>query len=234
MHWRGALVILVAAAGIAVALTLPVQDWLLAVITLARGSGAVGVAVYVIAYVAAAILMLPGSLLTLGAGFAWGPSWGLLIASPASVLAATVAFLLGRTVLRRRVSRWLHGRPGVRGLDAAIHREGFRIVLLLRLSPLVPFDVLNYALSASSVRLRDYVLASIAGMLPWTAVYVYLGSLAPVATELASGQGVLGTSDTALLFAGGLVTLGVAVYLGRRGRAMLERQGFDRADAVAE
>ena len=129
-------------------------DLVTALADAARETGAIGVVLFFIAYVLATILVLPGSILTLAAGFVYGPVWGLVLASPASVAGATCAFVLGRTVLRGWAERKVAASDRARAIDAAVAREGFRLVLLLRLSPVFPFSILNYVLSLSNVPLR--------------------------------------------------------------------------------
>ena len=203
---------------------LPVSAWTVALAERARGTGATGVAIFVAAYIVGTILLVPGSILTLALGFAYGPVWGLVIASPASVAAATAAFLLGRTVLRGWAERRIGNSPRVRALDAAVQRRGFMLVLLLRLSPLIPFDVLNYALSLSGVSLRTFVVASFIGMLPGTALYVYLGSLAPAAAELSSAARHGGTTRTVFYAVGLAATVAVAVIAARTAKHALDEE----------
>ena len=192
----------------------------------ARNTGAAGVAVFFLAYVVSTIALLPGSVLTLAAGFAYGPVWGLVLASPASVVAATAAFLLGRTLLRDWAARKVATSPKARAIDSAVEREGFKLVLLLRLSPVFPFSVLNYALSLSKVRLGTYVAASFLGMLPGTAMYVYLGTLAPAAAELTSSASDAGMVQR-LLYVGGLgATIAVVVIATRAARRALASTGL--------
>ena len=149
-------------------LVLPVSNWLLALVDWVRAAGATGFITYAALYALATVLLLPGSVLTLGAGFVYGPIWGVLLASPASVLGATLAFLLGRFVARDWIRHRIATNPRFEAVDAAVGKGGFKIVLLLRLSPIFPFTLLNYALGLTRVRLRDYVLASFIGMLPGT------------------------------------------------------------------
>ena len=163
---------------------LPVERWAEWLIAKVHGTGAWGVAAFAAAYVAAPILLIPGSLLTLGAGFLYGRFWGTVLVSPASVLAAAIAFALGRTALRERVDRRIASDPRLRAIDAAVGEKGFRVVLLLRLSPVVPFSLLNYALGATRVRFWMYVGASFLGMLPGTFLYVSLGAAATSAAQL--------------------------------------------------
>ncbi|MGH8982449.1 MAG: TVP38/TMEM64 family protein [Acidimicrobiia bacterium] len=178
-------------------------------------------AVFFVAYVVSTVALLPGSILTLAAGFAYGPVWGLALASPASVTGATCAFLLGRTVLRGWAQRQVERSPRVRAIDAAVEREGFKLVLLLRLSPVFPFNLLNYALSLTRLTLGQYVLASAIGMLPGTALYVYLGSLAPAAAELSSVSHGGSATRTALYVVGLLATVAVVVIATRAARRTL-------------
>lgn len=202
----------IAALFVTAASFLPVAEWTTSLADRARQTGGIGVALFLIAYIVATVAFLPGSILTLAAGFAYGPLWGLAIASPASVAGATAAFLLGRTLLRDWAVRKTRGSPQLRAIEHAVEREGFKLVLLLRLSPLIPFNVLNYALSLSNVRLGTYVAASAVGMLPGTALYVYFGSLAPTAAQLSTAAETGGSSRT-LLYAAGLAATIAAVFI---------------------
>jgi len=203
---------------------LPVAHWVTILAERARNTGVLGVALFFAAYVVSTVAFLPGSILTLAAGFAYGPLWGVALVSPASVAGATCAFLLGRTLLRD----WVEARVGesarVRAIDAAVSREGFKIVFLLRLSPIIPFNALNYALSLSRVPVRTFVGASFLGMLPGTAMWVYLGSLAPTVAELSSAASRGGTTRTILYVAGLAATVAAAVIGARAARRALEAQ----------
>ncbi|MBI4613727.1 MAG: TVP38/TMEM64 family protein [Planctomycetes bacterium] len=208
---------------------LPVDEWLLGVVEWVRGAGAAGVLFYSLAYILATVLLLPGSVLTLGAGFAYGPLYGTLLVSPVSVVAATASFLLGRFVARRWVAGRVQGDPRFVAIDEAIGKSGFKIVLLLRLSPVFPFNLTNYALGLTGVKFRDYVLASWVGMLPGTFLFVYLGSLVTSAAELLSrdrpGAGPWGH---VLLVAGLVATIAVTVVITRVARKAL-REALERA-----
>ncbi len=229
-------VAVVAAVAIGVAwFTLPVDRWLLAMVEWIRDAGALGVAIYVGVYVVAAVLFLPGSLVTLAAGFAYGPVWGTVIVFPTATLAATIAFLVGRFFARDWVAKKVEGNARFQAIDNAIGKSGFRIVALLRLSPVFPFNLLNYSLGLTKVRLRDYVLASI-GMLPGTALFVYLGSLITSATEIVSGNRPDGGTAQTVLYWGGLgATLLVTVILTRIARRELAKDiGDAKADTEPE
>ena len=203
---------------------LPLAEWVTGLAQGARETGALGVAIFFAAYVVSTVAVLPGSILTLALGFAYGPVWGLAIASPASVTGATCAFLLGRTLLRDWAAHKVGGSARARAIEAAVDREGFKLVLLLRLSPLVPFNLLNYVLSLTSVRPGTYVLASFVGMLPGTLLYVYLGSLAPAAAELSSAAQGDGAARTTLYVIGLLATVAVVVIGTRAARRALDAE----------
>lgn len=203
---------------------LPTGDLIAGFADMARDWGAAGVAVFFAAYVISTVAVLPGSLLTLAAGFVWGPLWGLAVASPASVAGATAAFVLGRTVLRDWAARTAGASPRARAIDEAVSTRGFTLVLLLRLSPLFPFNVLNYVLSLTRVPLGTYVAASFLGMLPGTAMYVYLGSLAPAAAQLGSTRAPAGAPGTALYLGGLAATVAAVVIATRLARRALAAQ----------
>jgi uncharacterized membrane protein YdjX (TVP38/TMEM64 family) len=192
----------------------PINLWLHLFLDWVRGRGAVGMAVYGAAYVVGTVLLVPGTLLTVGSGFLYGTIIGTLIVSPASVLGATIAFLLGRSLARDWIAKKVSKYPKFEVIDRAIAKNGFRIILLMRLNPVfVPFAVLNYALGLSRVRLRDYILASWIGMLPATTLYVYLGSSVRNISDLLQGKLPSAGFWPQLLFWGGLVAAAGLVYI---------------------
>lgn len=195
----------------------------LELIELSQSAGPLGAALFGLGYVGSTVLLLPGSVLTLGAGYAWGPLWGVALVSPVSVAAATASFLLGRTFGRGWAERRLGKDPRIAAIDRAIGEDGFKLVLLLRLSPLFPFNLLNYALALTRVRLRDYVLASALGMFPATVLFVYLGSLASSGAQLLSGAPTAGPAGSVLYWAGLAATLLVVVVVTRSSRRALAR-----------
>ncbi len=232
---RRVIVLLVlGAAAAAVAVRFPVAEWAVTFVAWVRSAGVPGALVFAAVYIAATVMMLPGSLLTLGAGLAYGPVVGTALVSPVSVVAATCAFLLGRTTAREWVARRIARAPRFAAVDRAVGREGFRIVLLLRLSPLVPFTLLNYALGLTRVRLRDFAIASWVGMLPGTVLYVYLGSLLTSATELAAGVARPESSASRLLYWGGLAaTVAAAWLVTKTARRALDRSLREADPALA-
>jgi uncharacterized membrane protein YdjX (TVP38/TMEM64 family) len=131
---------------------------------LIQAAGPLGPVIFVFAYAAATVLLVPASLLTLAAGFLFGPVLGTALVSLASTAGAAAAFLAGRYLARPAVERRIQGNPRFAAVDAAIGRQGARIVLLLRLSPLFPFTLLNYALSLTKIEFGPYLAASWAGV----------------------------------------------------------------------
>jgi uncharacterized membrane protein YdjX (TVP38/TMEM64 family) len=222
-RWRvlAGLVALVALLVLARAFDAPAR--LEAALAVIRGLGPWGPVLFVALYVAATVLFLPGWILTLGAGAVFGLVKGAITVSIAATLGATAAFLVGRHLARGAVARRLEAHPRFAAIDQAVAREGWKIVGLTRLSPIFPFNLLNYAYGITRVSLRDYVLASWIGMMPGTVMYVYVGS---VAGDLAAiGRERTRTPAEWALYAVGLVaTVVVTVYVTRLARAALARR----------
>ena len=211
----------------------PVVDWLNASNAWVADLGAVGVAIFVVVYVVATVLLLPGSVLTLGAGFIFGVGKGFLVVSGAATLGAAAAFLIARHLARAAVTRRFGGNARFAAVDEAVGREGAKIVLLLRLSPVFPFNLLNYLLGLTSVRFWPYVLASWVGMLPGTLLYVYLGYAGRTGLAAAAGGGEGDTLRYVYLGLGLVATLGVTIYVTRLARRAL-RQAAGEMSALKE
>ncbi|MCP5178763.1 MAG: TVP38/TMEM64 family protein [Pseudomonadales bacterium] len=206
---------------VAMAAVLPVAGWLEEFLSWVAANRAVSWLAFIVAYVLACVFLVPGSLLTLGAGFVFGLPAGLAIVSAASTLGACAAFLIGRYLVRDWVELRLTALPRFARVDRAVGERGALIVLLTRLSPLFPFNLLNYGLGLTSVRFSHYAVASWLGMLPGTALYVYLGSAGQTLAGVMTGT----TSTTPLtqtFFVGGLLaTLVLTVMVARvAGRAL--------------
>jgi uncharacterized membrane protein YdjX (TVP38/TMEM64 family) len=178
-----------------------------------RGLGALAPVLFIILYILGAILFVPGSVLTIGAGVLFGLLWGSIYVSIGATIGATAAFLIGRYLARDWVRRQLEGNRKFAAIDQAVGREGWKIVLLTRLSPVFPFNLLNYAFGLTAVTLRDYALATWVGIMPGTVLYVYLGSLG--GNLAASGKSRHTPAQWALDIVGLAATLGVAVYASR-------------------
>jgi len=141
-----------------------------------EGLGVWGPIVFILGYAVATVAFVPGSLLTLAAGAIFGLARGTLYTLLGATLGAACAFLVARYLARRAIERKIAGNARFAAIDKAVAGEGFKIVALLRLSPVFPFNLLNYALGLTRVRFLSYLAAS-AAMLPGTLLYVYYGKV---------------------------------------------------------
>jgi uncharacterized membrane protein YdjX (TVP38/TMEM64 family) len=186
------------------------------------GLDAVGALAFILLYVVATVAFLPGSILTLGAGVVFGVVLGTVYVFIGATIGAAAAFLVGRYVARDWVAAKIAGNAKFQAIDEAVGREGFKIVLLTRLSPIFPFNLLNYAYGVTGVSLKNYVLASI-GMLPGTLMYVYIGSLAGnIATIGTESQPDEPGVQWAIRIIGLIATIAVTVYVTKVARKALE------------
>ena len=207
--------VFLAVAAIAAITPLPIKDYLLQFVEAVRDLGAWGPVVLAAVYVVATVLFVPGSILTLGAGFLWGLLIGIVTISVGSTLGAAAAFGLGRTLLRDVIAAKVSQNERFRRIDAAVGEQGFKIVLLTRLSPVFPFNLLNYSFGLTRVSFRDYLLASWIGMLPGTAMYVYIGSALNSLAELSAGKVDGGMGQKVLYGFGLIMTVLATVYITR-------------------
>jgi uncharacterized membrane protein YdjX (TVP38/TMEM64 family) len=197
------------------------QQALQEALTWVSGLGLLGPIVFTGLYILACVLSLPGSILTLGAGAVFGVIMGFIVVSIGSTMGATCAFLIGRYLARDLVAGRIAGNDKFRAVDEAVGREGWKIVLLTRLSPLFPFNVLNYAFGLTKISLSHYFFASWLGMIPGTVMYVYIGSLAGHLAGL-GGAGRARTMGEWILYGIGLLTtLIVTVFVTRLARQTL-------------
>jgi uncharacterized membrane protein YdjX (TVP38/TMEM64 family) len=194
-----------------------------------EGLGVWGGLAFVAGYIVAAVAFVPGSLLTLGAGAIFGLVQGTALVLVAATLGASAAFLVARYVARGAVERRVAGSPRFTAIDRAVGREGRKIVFLLRLSPVFPYNLLNYALGLTRVRFADFFVASI-GMLPGTLLYVYYGKVLGDVARLAGGAPIeKGGAYYAVLGLGLVATIIVTAVVTRTARRALEEAtGGDR------
>ena len=204
-------------------LFLPVRQWVLSFLSWVRGGGVVAAVLYILVYAVTVVFLFPSLIFTLAAGFIYGPFWGILVTSPAAVLGATMAFLVGRYLARERVTRWATRHPRFAAVDRAVGEAGLKIVLLLRLSPLVPYNLVNYAMGLTRVSLGAFVLGSFVGMLPIGFLYLYIGSMIPTFAGLAEpGSAAGGQPQRVMLWLGLAATLLVVAYVTRLARKALQ------------
>jgi len=166
---------------------LPVAEWLRNFNAWVGQMGAVGILVFIGVYAAAAVLLAPGAILTIGAGFAFGLWKGFLAVSAGSTLGASLAFLVARFIARDKIEIIAQRNDKFRKIDNAIGKQGAKLIFLLRLSPVIPFNLSNYFYGLSGVKFWPYVLASWIGMMPGTFLYVYIGTAGKAAVSAAAG-----------------------------------------------
>ncbi len=184
--------------------------------------GAVGAIAFMIIYIVATVGFLPGSILTLGAGVVFGVIQGSIYVFIGATIGATCAFLVGRYFARGWISKKIAGNQKFAAIDRAVGKEGLKIVLLTRLSPIFPFNLLNYGLGVTGVSLKDYVIGSV-GMIPGTVMYVYLGSLAgSIATIGSAEQPTNPTITWAIRIIGFIATVAVTLYVTKVARKALD------------
>ncbi|MDJ0508607.1 MAG: TVP38/TMEM64 family protein [Crocosphaera sp.] len=186
--------------------------------------GTIGYFAFIIVYVLAAVFLISGAILTLGAGAIFDVVKGCILVSIASVLGATFAFLIGRYLMRGWVSEQIKKYPKFQAVDDAVAKEGWKIVGLTRLSPVFPFVILNYAFGITQVSLKDYILASWIGMMPGTIMYVYIGSLIGNIATLGAGGREKTPLEWGLYIIGLIATVLVTVYVTKIAKKALNNQ----------
>jgi len=204
---------------------LPVQEWLRNFNAWVAHMGVAGIFIFIGVYTVATVLLAPGSILTIGAGFAFGLWKGFLAVSAGSTLGAALAFLVARFIARSRVEAIAKGNDKFQRIDKAIGKEGAKLIFLLRLSPVIPFNLSNYFYGLTSVRFWPYVLASWIGMIPGTFLYVYIGTAGRAAVSAAAtGEAVeRGWQYWTFVSVGLAATVTVTVWVTKIARDALQK-----------
>lgn len=200
-----------------------VQGLFIEVLAWMEGLGPLGPIIFIGIYILATVLLLPASVLTVGAGAVFGVLAGTLYVVIGATIGANLAFLIGRYVARERLARLIAGNAKFAAIDRAVGREGWKMVGLIRLSPVFPFNVLNYALGLTQVSFLDNLLGT-AGILPGTLMYVYMGSLAGSLANMGSSEldPQAQTAQWVIRIIGFIATVAVTVYVTRIARQALQ------------
>ncbi len=198
---------------------LPLKDGIDELQAWIEDHGTAGVALFAAAYVLATLLFVPTWIFTLVAGAVFGVAWGFILVTCTAIASATSAFLLARYVLRDRARRRFAHHRVLQAVDKAVRTEGWKVVALLRLSPLVPFGLQNYFFGVSSVNAWHFIAATAFGIMPATLVYLVLGATGRDA--LAEG----GAARWALLGVGLAATVAATALVGR---AAAKRLGLEK------
>jgi uncharacterized membrane protein YdjX (TVP38/TMEM64 family) len=199
---------------------LPLEDWLHGLEDRIEGMGVFGGVVYFALYVVAALLFIPGSILTLAAGYLFGIAGGMAVVWTAVTASAAIGFLVARYLARDPVARLAQRNARFGAIDAAIGKNGWKTVALLRLSAIVPFSLSNYLFGLTSVDFVPYIATTAVAMLPGSFFYVYLGAAGKSLGE----KGDLSPWEWALLGAGLVATVVMAVILTRVAKKQLKKQ----------
>jgi uncharacterized membrane protein YdjX (TVP38/TMEM64 family) len=177
---------------------------------------------FVLAYVVGSVAFVPGTLLTLAAGAVFGVSRGVPLVFTGAVLGSCAAFGVARGVARRPVERWLAHDRRAAAIARALRGQGFKIIVLMHLSPVIPYNVLNYVCGASTIRFRDFLLGTI-GMLPLIVVYTYYGKVVGDVAAIAAGRGLpRGPEYYVILAVGVAATVALTIVITRAAKRALE------------
>jgi len=188
--------------------------------------GVVGIFIFIGTYALATVLLAPGSILTIGAGFAFGLWKGFLAVSVGSTLGAALAFLVARFIARDKIEAIAQRNEKFRNIDEAIGKERVKLMFLLRLSPVIPFNLRNYLYGLSAVKFWPYVLASWIGMIPGTFLYGYIGTAGKDAVSAAAGGAAVkhGWQYWTFLVIGFAATVTVTIWVTKIARDALKSQ----------
>jgi uncharacterized membrane protein YdjX (TVP38/TMEM64 family) len=205
---------------------LPVQQWLRGFNDWVGQMGVAGIFIFIGVYAIATVLLAPGAILTIGAGVAFGLWKGFLAVSAGATLGASLAFLVARFIARDKVEAIAKRNEKFRKIDNAISKQGAKLVFLLRLSPIIPFNLSNYFYGLTGVKFWPYVLASWLGMMPGTFLYVYIGTAGRAAVSAAAGGEALkhGWQYWAFLSVGLAATIAATIWVTKIARDALKEK----------
>lgn len=212
----------------------PTELWLRQTVEWIGGLGPVGGLIYGAIYVAATVLFVPGSILTVGAGFLFGVGWGTVLISVSSTTGALLAFFVGRYLARDAIRSRIEERPRFHAVMKAIEGDALKIVFLMRLVPLFPFNLLNYAFGLTNIPWKKYLVASWVGMLPGTIAYVYAGAAAGSLVEALTSEEPPDAATYAIWSVGAAALVLTFWLITRRARRELDLLLEDNEGAVEE
>lgn len=203
---------------------LPLGDWIWGFTRWIREFGNASFLVFSALFVAAVLVMAPASILYMAAGLLYDLGWGFLIAVAATLAGAVIQFLLARYLARDRVARIVEERAEFKAVDRAVEDEDWKVVLLLRLAPLVPGNTQGWLFGVTGVSLIQFAWPTLLGILPWALLFVGIGSVG--AAALYGGESPLGAWQWPLFGLGIVALLGIVWLVGKRARAKLEQMGI--------
>jgi uncharacterized membrane protein YdjX (TVP38/TMEM64 family) len=214
-YWPLGLAIVVLIAAVLAWMFLPASDWIDSLGKTVAGLGYAAPVIYVALYIAGTVVLAPSPVMSIAAGVAFG-WWGLPLAVVAATLGATASFLLSRYFFEGALEDWLTDRPAFNAAKRAVDEESWRILLLLRISPAVPFGMLNYLLGLTKTPLITYVVTTALGILPGSFVDIYIGVI---------GKEAGNSARMSLLVVGLIATVAVAAMITLKARGYLREAG---------
>uniref|UniRef100_A0A2P2J8R6 TVP38/TMEM64 family membrane protein slr0305 n=2 Tax=Rhizophora mucronata TaxID=61149 RepID=A0A2P2J8R6_RHIMU len=228
---RSALLLLLLGAVLTAFIFLPVEKMLKDLLLwIQRDLGPLGPLVLALVYIPLTVLAVPASILSVGGGYLFGLPVGFIADSLGATMGATAAFFVGRTIGRSYVMSKLKNYPKFQSVAIAVQKSGFKIVLLLRLVPLLPFNVLNYLLSVTPVHVGDFVLASLLGMMPITFGFVYLGTTLKDLSDVTHGWHKVSKTHWVFMVTGFLLSVIMIVCAAKVAKASLEKALAENAE----
>lgn len=200
---------------------LPLDEWITSFRIWVKDLGALGWVISIFGYAFASFLLIPGALLTITAGIAFG-LWGFFIVVIGATIGAGMSFLAARYLFRGTVEKSLGKRPLYNALNAAIKEEGWKVVGLMRFSPAVPFSLQNWLFGVTAVNFWPYFIATFFCIMPGTLLYVWIGSIGGSAAG-----GETSTAKLIFLVVGIIATLIVTIFIGKKAKEKLKVHGLD-------
>lgn len=229
-YWKWGLVLLGLIALSSSASFLPLKDWIKTFTQWVQGLGPLGVVVFIAAYAVATVLFVPGLLFTIAAGLIYGVVGGTAVALTGAIIGASLAFLCGRYLVRGRVERSTKHNKKFKAIDEAIEKQGWKIIGLLRLSPLIPFNLSNYFYGITAIKFWPFFLASLIGMIPGTLLYAYLGAAGKAGLG-GDQQGGGGALKWIFFGVGFIATIAVTIIVSRAAKKALSKTGAAKGEA---
>ena len=206
------------------AIYLPLETWLTALIEWSQLNPNLAVLAFSGLIVVGMVLMFPVSIQAMAAGFIFGLNKGFVVMWLGGLIGFIAAFLVGRSLARPWIEKLAGRRPEFAAIDKAINQKGLVVVILARLSQILPYNLLNYSFGLTSVSLRDYILGSAVGMLPGIFMFVFIGTTATDIAAIMSGELELGDYDLWIVGFGILAVAIAVTVIARVAKKALNEQ----------
>ncbi len=200
---------------------LPLADIFSAAVQWSQAHPVAGPTVYLIVFPICVVLLVPASWIAMFAGYVYGVPAGIVLASTGASLGAYLAFLNGRTLARDYVGRRMESNRRLHALDRALAERSFFIVFLTRIALVIPYNLLNYMYSVTSIRTKDYIVPSVLGIVPAISLFVFLGGQARSVEQILSGKLDGGNTSILVLIVSSVALLLVVIVLQRAASKVL-------------